>query len=353
MGSMLYASHPGGMESAWLGVATTAAASAAAVTAAHRRWFIARIWFPPDVRPRIDRHWRDQVSPFAIAGQCERGACAPRRAWGWIARSEDPASPDTLPRGILACQAASAQRFRPRQSRLRIERRARGVSSVPVQLPCPCSELIAHGVELVRDGEIKALPGELVAPVRLPLDEARNFHAGSLRCSSACDAHLLDDSGGFGSPSRRFRRARKGRLGHLIGSPHDALPQLFGLVSQDLSLPADELALKLGKFLRFLHAKELLNKVERVGERFFGQEHGALADRRCLLIHAVDGFARDHEQALEGGLALCEILLRYFAHPVHAVVGRLHGALGILLGEVAGTFSHGSASLSLSLGPQV
>src|SRR5262249_53339767 len=215
---------------------------------------------------------------------------------------------------------------------------ARGVPSVPAQLPCPCSEFIAHSVELVRDGQIKALPGELVAPVRLPLDEARNFHAGS---------HLFDGSGGFGSPSCRFRRARERRLGHLIGSPHDALPQLFGLVSQDLSLPADELALKLGEFLWFLHAKELLNKVERVGERFFGQEHGALADRRCLLIHTIDGFARDHEQALECGLALREILLRYFTHPVHTVVGRLHGALGVLLGEVAGTFSHSSASFSL------
>src|SRR5262245_39375102 len=92
------------------------------------------------------------------------------------------------------------------------------------------------------------------------------------------DAHMFDGSGSFGSPSRRFRRACERRLGHLIGSPHDALPELFGLISQDLSLPADELALKLGEFLWFLHANELLNKVESVGERFFGHEYGALAD---------------------------------------------------------------------------
>src|SRR5262249_53986014 len=45
-GSMLCASHPGGMESAWLSVATPTAATATAHMAAHWRYFIARIRFP-------------------------------------------------------------------------------------------------------------------------------------------------------------------------------------------------------------------------------------------------------------------------------------------------------------------
>src|SRR5215510_14120116 len=46
MGSMLLASHPGGMESAWLRAANPAAAIATAPpAAAHRRYFIERIRF--------------------------------------------------------------------------------------------------------------------------------------------------------------------------------------------------------------------------------------------------------------------------------------------------------------------
>src|SRR5262245_3613510 len=92
--------------------------------------------------------------------------------------------PDALPRaGSVAYQASVQRRCRTRPSRLRIERRA-GVPSCPAQLPRPGSELIAHGVELMRDGEIKALPGESIAPVCLPLQEACDFHAGSPQCSS-------------------------------------------------------------------------------------------------------------------------------------------------------------------------
>src|SRR5215475_7347703 len=48
MGSMLLASHPGGMESAWLRAANPAAAIATALpAAARRRYFVKRIRFPP------------------------------------------------------------------------------------------------------------------------------------------------------------------------------------------------------------------------------------------------------------------------------------------------------------------
>src|SRR5205823_3887514 len=44
---------------------------------------------------------------------------------------------------------------------------------------------------------------------------------------------------------------------------HHALPKLFGLISKYLSLPADELALKLSQFLRFPHTNQLLSTTGR------------------------------------------------------------------------------------------
>jgi len=49
---------------------------------------------------------------------------------------------------------------------------------------------------------------------------------------------------------------------------------------------------------------------------------------------------------LESGLALVEVLFRYFAHPVHAVVCCLHSSFGILLSEIRWIFGHSSASLN-------
>src|SRR5215831_18457879 len=57
-GSMLLASHPGGMESAWLRAANPAAAIATAPpAAAHRRYFMERIRFPDgcDQWPILER----------------------------------------------------------------------------------------------------------------------------------------------------------------------------------------------------------------------------------------------------------------------------------------------------------
>jgi hypothetical protein len=73
-------------------------------------------------------------------------------------------------------------------------------------------------------------------------------------------------SRGFGSPSSRLHRPLERGLGQLICSLHDALAQVLGLISKYLSLPTDELALKLRQFLRFLHAKELVSEVEGVRE---------------------------------------------------------------------------------------
>src|SRR5215813_12943265 len=69
MGSMLLASHPGGMESAWLRAANPAAATAKAPpAAAHRRYFMERIRFPhgcgqwPIVRAHSDEMESVQVA---------------------------------------------------------------------------------------------------------------------------------------------------------------------------------------------------------------------------------------------------------------------------------------------------
>src|SRR5215471_72386 len=153
-------------------------------------------------------------------------------------------------------------------------------------------------------------------------------------------------SGGFRPPSRRCRYLLMRALGHVICGLHDALPKLFGLISKDLVLPTDELALKLSELLWFPHANHPLGEVERVQERFFRQEHRALAKARPLLIHAFRRRPGDHEQTLESGLALAEILLGDLAHPVHAVGCGLHRSFGVLLSEIRCTFGHGFASFN-------
>src|SRR5262249_24453725 len=124
-------------------------------------------------------------------------------------------------------------------------------------------------------------------------------------------------SGGFGPPSRRCRYLLMRALCHVICRLHDALPQLFCLISKDLGLPTDELTLQLSEFLRFPHANHPLGEIERVHERFFRKEQGAVANTSRLLIHAFRRRPGDREQTLESGLALAEILLGDIAHPVH------------------------------------
>ena len=46
-------------------------------------------------------------------------------------------------------------------------------------------------------------------------------------------------------------------------SLHDPFSELFGLISQHLSLPTDELGLDLSEFLGLSHTNELVSKVER------------------------------------------------------------------------------------------
>ena len=45
---------------------------------------------------------------------------------------------------------------------------------------------------------------------------------------------------------------------------YEALPKLLCLISKYLSLPTDELALKLSQFLRFPHMNQLLSKLESI-----------------------------------------------------------------------------------------
>jgi hypothetical protein len=64
-------------------------------------------------------------------------------------------------------------------------------------------------------------------------------------------------------------------------------------------------------------------------------------------------FSGDHQESLYSGLALGEVLFRYFAHPVHAVVCCLERSLGILLSKIGCSFGHSFASLSAGVTPSV
>src|SRR5262249_62086081 len=108
----------------------------------------------------------------------------------------------------------------------------------------------------------------------------------------------------------------------------------------------DELTLKLSKFRGSPHANHPRGEVESVQERFCRKEHGGVANTRRLLIHAFRRRPGDHEQTLESGLALAEILLGDLAHPVHAVGCGLHRSFGVLLSEIRCTFGHGFASFN-------
>src|SRR5262249_26775663 len=121
--------------------------------------------------------------------------------------------------------------------------------------------------------------------------------------------------------------------------------QFLGLIPQHLRLPADEFALQLSQFLRFLHMNQLLHKVEAVRERFFHQQYRVLANDARLVVDAIDGLASDREQVLERGPALAEVAFGNLAHPVQAVVCHLDAALGVLLSKIRRTFGHSFASL--------
>ena len=135
-------------------------------------------------------------------------------------------------------------------------------------------ELIAHYVELLRHGQVKALPCELVTPASLLIEKVRILHFHSPRRWARL-------SRGFESPSSMFRCSVQSSPCHIVQFC-DPLAELLGLISRQLSLAADKIALKLHQFLRLLHTKELVGKVERVRERLFGKQHGGFANNRRL-----------------------------------------------------------------------
>ena len=97
---------------------------------------------------------------------------------------------------------------------------------------------------------------------------------------------------------------------------------LFGLVCQALSLAADELTLKLRKFLRLFGAHQPICEVESIRERFFRSRYGTLPELRRMAIDAVHGDSRGLYIPLKSNSAPIEIFLCEAPHPVHA--GRCH-----------------------------
>ena len=67
-----------------------------------------------------------------------------------------------------------------------------------------------------------------------------------------------------------FRCSVQSSLCHIVQFC-DPLPELLGLISRQLSLAADKIALKLHQFLGLLHTKELVGKVGSVRERLLGK----------------------------------------------------------------------------------
>jgi hypothetical protein len=68
---------------------------------------------------------------------------------------------------------------------------------------------------------------------------------------------------GLGKSSGWFRSSLPCGLCCVLHSPH-YLPELFGLIFQQLSLPTDELSLDLSEFLWLFHTNKLLSNVERI-----------------------------------------------------------------------------------------
>ena len=155
-------------------------------------------------------------------------------------------------------------------------------SFLRTKLVCPRYVSIAHYVELVRNGQIKTLPRELVAQVRLLMKETSIFHPASPQHPGAQNAHgkeyctvasarkrchlvalggLRPSSGGI---CGHLMRGPGGMLCGVLCSPHDPLPEFFGLITQQLSLPADKFALDLCEFLWLFHTNELVREVERI-----------------------------------------------------------------------------------------
>ena len=111
-------------------------------------------------------------------------------------------------------------------------------------------------------------------------------------------------SGSFGSFPRRLRRCLARRPCGIVGALHDPLSEFFRLISQQLSLPANEFALDAREFLRLLHPHELMRAVESIGERFFRKRQRVLANRRRLLIDVANGITGDGQQTVQSSFAL-------------------------------------------------
>ncbi len=86
------------------------------------------------------------------------------------------------------------------------------------------------------------------------------------------------------------------------------MSELFGLVNKHLSLPTDELVLKLREFLRVFHTHQLVKKVECIRQNLFRSQHRPSEDSRRLLIEGMHRLTRCDYQCLDRGLALIEVL---------------------------------------------
>jgi len=132
---------------------------------------------------------------------------------------------------------------------------------------------------------------------------------------------------------------------HLAGTLHEGLPELFGLVSEYLSLPTDELALKLRELLGILHTDQLVKKVERIRQSLFRSQHRPSDDSGRLLIEGIHRLTHCDHQCLDRSLALIEVLFADLSQPVHAIIRSLDCSFGNAFSEFHCTFGHSFASL--------
>jgi hypothetical protein len=130
--------------------------------------------------------------------------------------------------------------------------------------------LVAQYVEPLRDPQIEGLPCELVAPVCLLVKETHVFHFGpslhpeptqtlALHWANAILIRLMQ-------PRIAFEilpfLPRSPFLSPVL--PPSSFARALSLVAEHLSLPSNEVALDVNKFLRLFDANDFLSKVERI-----------------------------------------------------------------------------------------
>jgi hypothetical protein len=98
----------------------------------------------------------------------------------------------------------------------------------------------------------------------------------------------------------------------------ETLAQTLAALREGLRLPTQKFTLSLSPFLRTSDADHLVAELECVLRHFFGERHRMLLHGGCLLNKPIGHLAHDSKHALNGDLALIEVLFRYFRHPVCA-----------------------------------